>query len=169
MMSYLAQAMTSEGASHPAAEAVVRAYIAALNAHDLEAAYGLVASDCLRHIGWREVRFPDAPGQSPPERSWRACPDWRYDVQAIVAAGDLVALMVRASGTHTGGPQDLPGWGSFPATGRPLRAAWSCVYRVSAGKIVEQWQTIDSLLTLGDLGALPTNDRPARQFASNAE
>ena len=149
--------MTAEAASHPSAEAVVRAYIAALNAHDLETALGLVASDCRRHIGWQDAAGHDAPGQSAAERSWRACPDWRYDVQAMVAAGDMVALMVRASGTHTGEAQELPGWEPFPATGRRLRAAWSCVYRISEGKIVEQWQTIDLFVLLRDLGALPAN------------
>lgn len=149
--------MASERAIPSSAEAVVRAYIAALNAHDLDAALALVASDCQRHMGWGEAAGRDASGQSAAERSWRACPDWHYDVQAIVASGDLVALMVRAQGTHTGEAMEFPDFGAFPATGRVLRAAWSCLYRVSEGRIVEQWQTTDLLVLLRDLGALQTS------------
>lgn len=149
--------MTSEGATHSSAEEVVRAHIAALNAHDLEAAYALVATDCVRHVGWRDVSSPNAPGQGAAERSWQACPDWRYDLQAIVATADVVAVMVRASGRHTGGPLELPGLGTFLTSGRVLRAAWSCIYRVTKGRIVEQWQTSDLLVLLRDLGAFPAN------------
>ena len=147
--------MTSEPAIQLSPEDVVRGYIAALNAHDIELAQAFVAPDCMRHIGWRDTATPEAPDQGAAARSWRACPDWRYEMQTVVVTDKLVAVMVRASGTHTGEPLDLPGFGTFPASGRLLRAAWSCVYRVSKGKIVEQWQTIDLLVLLRDLGALP--------------
>ena len=146
--------MSSDPAIQPSPDNVVRAYIAALNAHDIDLAQTFVAPDCMRHIGWRDTATPEVPGQGAAVRSWRACPDWRYDLQTVVATEELVAVMVRASGTHTGEPFDLPGLGTFPASGRLLRAAWSCVYRVSKGKIVEQWQTIDLLVLLRDLGAL---------------
>jgi predicted ester cyclase len=150
-----ARSMDSEHATQSSAEQVVRSYIAALNAHDLPAMQALIAPECLRHVGWRDSAAPDPPGRGAAERSWRACPDWRYDLQTIVAAGDRVAVMVRASGHHTGEPLDIPGWDLFPPSGRLLRAAWSCTYRVSEGRIVELWQTSDLIVLLRDLGALP--------------
>ena len=147
--------MSSEPTIHRSPEDVVRAYIAALNAHDLDLAQSLTAPDCIQHVGWRDIATVDPRGQGAAERSWRACPDWQYDVQTVVAADELVAVMVRASGRHTGEPFELPGFGTFPASGRLLHAAWSCVYRVSKGNIVEQWQTLDQLVLLRDLGALP--------------
>lgn len=68
--------------------------------------------------------------------TWQAAtaPDWRIDVQDVVAEGDRVAVRAEASGTRSeaepGVPLDPP---------RARRFEWITIYRVGDGKIVEAW------------------------------
>src|SRR5207248_9468284 len=79
----------------------------------------------------------------------RAFPDFLYSTEEMVADGDKVALRWTARGTHQG-----PFMGMAP-TGKSV--SWSGVnfYRLSGGKIVEEWGLVDMLGLLHQLGALP--------------
>ncbi len=66
--------------------------------------------------------------------AWRtAFPDWRDDLEDIVAERDLVVLRLRASGTHLG---PLAG---IPATGEKVKWGMIEIIRVRDGKVAEQW------------------------------
>lgn len=84
-----------------------------------------------------------------------ACPDWRSDVQHLVAEGDLVAEHFIASGTHTGA--DLMG---VPPSGNVVTLAGFQLFRMDGGRVVERWGRIDELGVLGQLGLLPEAMRP---------
>jgi steroid delta-isomerase-like uncharacterized protein len=75
-----------------------------------------------------------------------ALPDLTATEQDIVAEGDTVAVRYVVEATHKG---ELLG---IPATGR--RVGWEAVdvYRVSNGKIVEEWAGDDMLAILANLG-----------------
>jgi predicted ester cyclase len=64
-------------------------------------------------------------------------PDLTATEQDMVAEGDTVAVRYVVEGTHTG---ELLG---IPATGRRVRWDAVDVYRVSNGKLVEEWAADD--------------------------
>ena len=63
----------------------------------------------------------------------RGFPDVRHEIEDVIAAGDRVAVRVRAEGTHRG---ELFG---IPASGQRVTQEAIVIYRLAEGKIVERW------------------------------
>ncbi len=78
-----------------------------------------------------------------------AFPDWRSDVQQLIAEGDLVAENFIAHGTHRGAVM-----GETP-TGREVVLRGVNIFRIADGKIVERWGRLDQLGLLQQLGLAP--------------
>jgi predicted ester cyclase len=82
---------------------------------------------------------------------WRgAVPDVHCEVMHLVVDGDLVAWVVRTTGTHTG-----DGLG-FPATGKSFETVSANMGRLRDGKAAEHWSEQGMLPMLIQLGAFPT-------------
>ena len=79
----------------------------------------------------------------------RACPDWRSDIEQLIAEGELVVEQFTASGTHRG---ELMG---VAATGRELTLRGINIFRVRDGLITERWGRLDQLGLLRQLGLAP--------------
>jgi predicted ester cyclase len=79
-----------------------------------------------------------------------AFPDMRAEVYAQVAEGDLVATRKTLRGTHTG--EVL---GAAP-TGRRIAFDVIDVVRVEKGRIAEQWNVVDRLGLMQQLGLRPS-------------
>jgi steroid delta-isomerase-like uncharacterized protein len=87
-------------------------------------------------------------------KRWRTTfPDFRYQIEALIAEDDLVVARVTMIGTHTG----VLSFASrtLPPTGKLLRAAEIFVFRIGGGKVVEFWAIWDRLSALEQLGAAP--------------
>lgn len=78
-----------------------------------------------------------------------AFPDRHYEVEEVVAEGDLVAGWGTLTGTNTGP------LGDGPATGAALEIPVGAVFRVEDGKIAELWLVLDNLSFYSQLGLLP--------------
>jgi predicted ester cyclase len=76
-------------------------------------------------------------------------PDMRWEIEALIAQGDIVAVRVRAEGTNLG-----PIGGVVPPTGKRFSAGQSHWFRVQDGKLAEHWATRDDLTTMLQLGVL---------------
>jgi predicted ester cyclase len=76
-----------------------------------------------------------------------AVPDLHATEQDIVAEGDTVVVRLVVEGTHQG---NLLG---IPATGRRVRWDAVDIYRLSDGKIAEEWAADDSTAILYEVGA----------------
>ena len=76
-----------------------------------------------------------------------ALPDIRATEQGIVVEGDTVVVRLVVEGTHKG---NLLG---FPATNRRVRWGAIEMYKISNGKIVDDWASEDGLKILADIGA----------------
>ena len=76
----------------------------------------------------------------------RGLPDLNATIDDLIASGDKVAIAITLSGTHTG---DLMG---IPATGKPLKVHGMVLSRLADGKIVEEWEILDMLGMLQQLG-----------------
>lgn len=89
----------------------------------------------------------------------QAFADLSFEVQHVVADGDLVAVEVTMSGTHVGlflnydesGAVD----GAFPPTGRSFAVAQTHWVRLDDGLVIEHWATRDDLGMAEQLGWMP--------------
>jgi len=72
-----------------------------------------------------------------------------WDIQEIHTAGDRVVVRWIGRGTHTG---ELMG---VPPTGATIAVDAITVFRISDGKIAEEWTVWDALGLLQQVGAVP--------------
>jgi steroid delta-isomerase-like uncharacterized protein len=100
---------------------------------------------------------PTLPGSEPGPEAMRAAaayfrrvfPDWRSDIEQLIAEGDLVVERFTARGTHRG---ELMG---VAPTGRELTLRGINIFRVHDGRIAERWGRLDQLGLLRQLGLAP--------------
>lgn len=132
-------------------KAVVRAFVAAVNAQDWVRLAELVAPDFIRH---------SYAGGSPGVHSrddllrflrgeFETFPDAREVVADLLAEGDRVAVRHSFQGTQTG-PM-----GPHPPSGRVMTADYLAIYRLVGGVIAEAWAEWDNLSGLSQLGHHP--------------
>ncbi len=78
-----------------------------------------------------------------------AFPDLHCTIEAVVAEGDMVAVRATMTATHVGE------WQGMAATGRKI--SWSLMVfdRLENGKVVEEWENVDRLGIMQQLGAIP--------------
>ncbi len=135
-------------------KALVRRYWdEVVNAGNLNVIDELYAPDYVLHAPEGDVYGPESVRQQLDDyRS--AFPDLRADVMDEVAEGDKVVQRVVARGTHRG---ELFG---VPATGVPVTIAGIVISRVAAGKIAEEWEVIDLLDVLRQMGAISIPEPP---------
>jgi steroid delta-isomerase-like uncharacterized protein len=81
-----------------------------------------------------------------------AVPDARYEVDDLMAEGDMVMVRWRLLGTHKGA------FNGIPPTGRPITLKGIAVYRVEDGKLMERWVVSD---LFGALYARPRGQKAA--------
>ena len=120
----------------------------------VELADELVAEDFVNHN--------PVPGQ-PPGREGvkaavlglrRALPDLTVIEDDVIAEGDKVVLRDTISGTHLGP------FAGVPATGKPVRISRIVIFRLEEGKLKENWNVVDMLGALQQMGAFPPPPRP---------
>lgn len=116
----------------------VRRYLEALSGKPKppELVNQFVAEQPLKdHIAAAEVGFPS----------------YKLEADQMIAEGDLVSVIGRFSGTHTG-----PFMG-IPATGKSFSdVAIHITYRIEGGKIVEHWMLFDAPALMQQLGLAPS-------------
>lgn len=130
-------------------ESLVRqGYENGFNERKLEIFDEIIAPDFIDH------EAPDqtlrGPNQVKEIVRWLAAgfPDFRIQVEDLVADGDQVWVHVTGSGTHEGEFQGLP------ATGRHFEARSVDMWQVRDGKLAEHRAVRDDLSMMRQLGAL---------------
>jgi steroid delta-isomerase-like uncharacterized protein len=137
-------------------KAIIRAYVEMVwNRKQLDRTEEVVASDFIDH-----APLPgQAPGLEGAKRKWAmyltAIPDLRVTIEDLVAEGDKVAVRRSYEGTHQG---ELLG---IPATGKQLQVGSISIFRLVDGKIAENWEQLDRLALLQQLGVIPAPSAPA--------
>jgi steroid delta-isomerase-like uncharacterized protein len=129
---------------------IVRRWVAAWNAKDLDDAEGLLRPDYVRH----DPSFPDIVGPHA-ERQFIAAaltafPDLHFDVEQLGAENDLVFCRLTARGTHRA---EFMG---VPSSGRQVRFESVDIFRLVDAKIAEQWVVLDTFGLLQQIGAIPS-------------
>jgi steroid delta-isomerase-like uncharacterized protein len=120
-------------------KALARRSFEAFNQRDLAAADAIYAPSYVLH---NPIAPPDLPRGPDGVRQQHAgylaaFPDAQITVEDLIAEGDRVAVRVTVRGTHRG-----IFMGVAP-TGRPVALEAITIYRVDAGKIVEDWTIAD--------------------------
>ena len=109
----------------------------------------LVAEEFVGHDASRPepVRGPDGVREVV-KMLFSAFPDTQVDLEEIVAEDDRIAMRITASGTHEG---EFMG---IEPTGEEMEVMVMSFQRIEDGKAVEEWQIIDTLGMLQQLGVV---------------
>ena len=131
-----------------------RTYEELLNGGDLSVAEQLVAPDFVNHEAPRgRDRGPESMrGLAVMLRT--AFPDLHFEIEELLAEGDVVAGRLSMSGTHEG-----PLMGT-PPTGRSVRQEHMHFVRFEDGKAMEHWGVRDDLGMMQQLGLMPDPGQP---------
>ncbi len=120
-----------------------------VNEGNLNIADELFAASYIYHgPGGREIKGPEGFKQFIAMRR-TAFPDFHVAVEDMVAEGDRVVSRWTAAGTHKG---DLMG---IAPTERQGTMTGITITRIVGGKVVEDWENLDQLGMLRQLGAIP--------------
>jgi predicted ester cyclase len=133
-------------------KATVARMIESINRGEVAGFTRALSPDCVRHCEampppLQVIRGPAA------MHAWLSAnsltfPDYREEIECLVAEGDCVAWRSKASGTQRGP------LGPFPATGRRMEIVIIGMHRFEAGRVVETWTSWDNLSALSQLGLL---------------
>ncbi len=132
-------------------KAVIRRFLEEyLNGHNVGVVDELFAADYVNHL--LPPGTPPGPGG---EKGlfymfYSAFPDFSITMNDLIAEGDKVVARWTFHGTNTGEFQGMP------ATGRQASFEATNVFRLSGGKIVENWSSFDQLGLMQQLGVIPT-------------
>jgi steroid delta-isomerase-like uncharacterized protein len=83
-----------------------------------------------------------------------AFPDILYNVDDIACDGDIIAVRTSFTGTNTGSLRGMP------PTGKKVAMKEALFYRFEGDKIVEEWQFINYMALLQQLGMAPPATKP---------
>jgi predicted SnoaL-like aldol condensation-catalyzing enzyme len=81
------------------------------------------------------------------EQTFKALPDFKYTLKALVADEDRVWIHCTSSGTHTGGE-----WLGVRPTGNKLNFDVVDMFRIHEGKLAEHWDVADTYTLFNQLG-----------------
>ena len=106
----------------------------------------LYSDDCVIHTPNGEVR-----GVEGSKRLYQtytsSFPDVQFEIQQIVAEGDMASAQLVFTGTHKGP------LGEIPASGNFVKVANNCFFRFVGGKLIEQKGVWDSLSLMRQINA----------------
>ena len=135
--------------STAANKSVVRAFVEAWNARDLDRFDDLMADSCRLSVGGATIGCSPSATRAIAEHWLAGFPDYRFELLDLIAEGDKVVARMPFSGTHTGPVLDLA------ATGRSVQVSEIVIFRIAEGKIVEAWEEYDEFGMRRQLGVLP--------------
>ena len=107
----------------------------------------IYAKDFVNHGVTRNIGLKEDQDAA---RGWRAAfPDLKTQVDKVLVDGEFVTVLWSGEGTNTGEGNGLP------ATGKKLKGRGITIWRISGGKIREEWSEFDQLRILQQLGLMP--------------
>jgi predicted ester cyclase len=132
-----------------ASKDIVRAFVGAWNERRFDRFDSLMAEGAVLRIGGGVVPCDPAGTRAIAEEWTRAFPDWRFDLQRLVAEGDVVVAHMPYCGTF-----DKPILGIAP-TRRQATVDEIVIFRIAGGRIAEAWEVYDECGMWRQLGVVP--------------
>jgi steroid delta-isomerase-like uncharacterized protein len=130
----------------PDAVTIVRAYVEAANAGDVDAMAALTAPGFVHHSGAGDLDIDGVREGLAYYRS--AFPDFRYDIEELLPVDDGSAVVARWTmrGTHRGAFFGVAG------TGRTFASPGVSLHRIADGRLVADWEYSDDIGQVRQLG-----------------
>ena len=124
---------------------IVRRYQEIYNSNDLDALDEIVADDVLMPKIMPNMPSGLEGAKAVHQKTLLGMPDFRTEIQDLIAEGDKVVARVIMTGTHTGN------FYGIPSTGNHVEFSGIFIARIANGKIVEHWGEEDSFSLLKQL------------------
>ena len=115
----------------------MRVFDEIFNQGKFQAAYEIYAPDFVNHGMHRDADLEE--DQAAVRWEKQACPDLHITPELMTADGDMVTVVWRAKGTNTAAQSPLP------ATGVKIEMRGITVWRITDGRIREEWTSFDQL------------------------
>jgi steroid delta-isomerase-like uncharacterized protein len=133
-------------------KAIVRRYLDEFWNGNASVADEVIAQDYSAHDPGTPGRQGGVAGEKQTMSMYFAVfPDFRLQIEDMVAEGDRVAARWTVRGTQRGALQGLP------PSGKTATISGISVYRLRDGRIAEHWLNWDTLGMLQQLGAVPAS------------
>jgi predicted ester cyclase len=137
-------------------KAVARRFFEVFSEGNVDALDEIVAPDAVDHDAYNPFANEGLEGAKKAIGMYReAFPDLTFEIGLQVAEGDYVATTWTGTGTHNG-----PIMGIEP-TGNSSTVTGIGVDRIEGGKVVESWNSWDTLGMMQSIGAIP-QEAPAQ-------
>lgn len=131
-------------------KAVVRRLVEeVINNRNLDLVDGLIAPNYEYHDPAQPMRGPQG-FKDLMTSYFTAFPDLQFAIEDMIAEGDKVVSRWTARGTHRG---ELMG---IAPTGKLVTVTGIVISRIANGKFVDDWESLDALGMLEQIGAAPT-------------
>ena len=146
LLSFAATAAAA-GSPQDANKAIARRVFAEIfNQGKFDVAARIYAPDFVNHGHDRDIGLAEDQAAA---RGWKqAFPDLDMRVDQIIAEGDRVCVLWTGRGTNTGTGNGLP------ATGKKGELRGMTLWRISGGRIHEEWSEFDYASMLKQLGLM---------------
>jgi steroid delta-isomerase-like uncharacterized protein len=119
------------------------------NQHDLEKLGNVISPKHILHFGGMPPM--DWNGHKQLLSAFHsAFPDFRIDIEDLIAEGDKVTIRMTATGTHKGVFQGIP------STSKKINVTGIAIQRMVEGKVADEWINVDTMSLMQQLGALPS-------------
>jgi steroid delta-isomerase-like uncharacterized protein len=128
---------------------IARAFVAAWNDRDFDRFDALMADGATLAVSGATFPCDPAATRAIAAQWTTAFPDWRFDLLALVAEGDLVVAHMPYRGTFT-----EPLMGIAP-TGRRAEVDEMVIFRIRGGRIAQAWEVYDESGMWRQLGVDP--------------
>lgn len=130
-------------------KAVVRRYQEIYNSNNLAPLGEVLSPDFKPHNLMGGIPAGLEGYQMLHQSSVASYPDFKVNIEDLLADGDKVIMRFVITGTHTGTP-----FMGIPPAGVKIHVTGISIFRLADGKIVEHWGEEDSLGWMTQLGAL---------------
>ncbi len=131
-------------------KAAIRQFISTVfNDHEVSRAGDFFAADFRDHSPWPEMPATVEGFKQGLRSMLEAFPDMTYEIEDLVAEGDLVAIRGALRGTHRG--QFI----GQPPTGKRVTVPLLDIIRLVDGKMAEHWGETDTMAMMQQLGLAP--------------
>lgn len=127
---------------------IIRRYQECYNSNNLDGLDEVMAFDVLTPKIMPNMPSGLEGAKAVHQKTLLGMPDFRTEIQELIAEEDKVAARVIMTGTHTG---DFYG---IPATGKRVEFSGIYIARIVDGKIVEHWGEEDGISLLQQLGVM---------------
>ncbi|MGD2041056.1 MAG: ester cyclase [Anaerolineae bacterium] len=118
-------------------DVVRRVYAEVWTQADFSNVGDLIGPQMVYHIRGHSIEMGPADLVEIVSRWKSAFPDIRFEVEALIAEGDIVAARILYTGTHRGE------WKRIPPTGKQITVREMMFFRFEDERIVEAWEVTD--------------------------